>query len=307
MFKSAWDGVVLYFRTGGIAAKLLLINIAVFLAVNLLGAFMNISAGASFNPDIDSFLNFFSLSSDLKYFLFHPWGILTHMFLHHSLHHIFWNMILLYVFGSIVTDLLGNRRVLAIYIMGGLFGGFLYLLSGMVLPDAYTGKFALGASGAVMALIFAAGSKAPDYRISFIFFTTKLKYFIFFLLFMDLVGLSAMASSNTGHLSHLGGAFFGWLFVNLLNKGTDLSIPFNRFTDRIVGIFESRPQPKRPQPKVAFKNKEKINQKRQQPGRRSDYGSVQERIDAILDKINRKGMKSLSPEEKAFLNDYNKL
>jgi hypothetical protein len=218
--------------------------------------------------------------------------------------HILFNMIWLYSMGRIAGDLLGERRMLSLYILGGMFGALTFVIFSQLL--GFHG-YSLGASGAVLAITVAAGVVAPEYRINLVFFETKLKFFVVALLFLNVIGVLSMNGSGTDYLGHLGGAFFGWLYVYLLGKGTDLSIPFNRFTDRIVGIFQGRPKLQRPQPKVAFRNKEKINQTRQQPGRRSDYGTVQERIDDILDKINRNGMKSLSPEEKAFLNDYNKL
>lgn len=303
MFKSVWNDIVNYFRTGTVIARIILINIAVFVGVNIMSVFM--TAG-SLGPNFSDFLKFFSASADLKYFAFHPWGIFTCIFLHYDFMHILFNMIWLYSLGRIAGDLLGDRRMLSLYVLGGMFGALTYVVLSQLFGIH---GYALGASGAVLAITVAAGVVAPEYRISLIFFETKLKFIVVALLFLNIIGAFSMAGSGTDYFGHLGGAFFGWLYVYLLNKGTDLSEPFNRFTDKIVSIFQSRPgPPRRPQPKVAFKNKEKIERKRQQPGRKSDYGSVQERIDAILDKINKNGIKSLSPEEQAFLNNYhNKL
>jgi membrane associated rhomboid family serine protease len=301
MFKSVWNDIINYFKTGNIIARVILINIAIFVGVNIMSVFMT---GGGLGPSFPDFIKFFSASADLKYFAFHPWGIFTCIFLHSDFMHILFNMIWLYSMGRIAGDLLGERRMLSLYILGGMFGALTFVIFSQLL--GFHG-YSLGASGAVLAITVAAGVVAPEYRINLVFFETKLKFFVVALLFLNVIGVLSMNGSGTDYLGHLGGAFFGWLYVYLLGKGTDLSIPFNRFTDRIVGIFQGRPKLQRPQPKVAFRNKEKINQTRQQPGRRSDYGTVQERIDDILDKINRNGMKSLSPEEKAFLNDYNKL
>lgn len=308
MLKSVWNDIVNYFGTGGIIARLILINIAVFVGVLFLGLFM----GNSFGPSFGEFIRFFGVSGNLKYLAFHPWGLFTCMFLHTDFMHILFNMIWLYSFGRIAEDLLGEKRILSLYILGGLVGAISFVVStqiigliGAVHPNAY----ALGASGAIMAITVAAGFLAPEYRISLIFFETKLKFIVVAILFLNIIGaFSPTGGGGTDHFGHLGGAFFGWLFVYLLRQGTDLSVPFNNFTDRIIHIFQRRKEaPRRPQPKVAFKNKEKIRRS-QQPGRQSDYGSVQERIDAILDKISRQGMGSLTPEEQSFLHDYhNKL
>jgi membrane associated rhomboid family serine protease len=303
MFKSVWNDVINYFKTGNVIARIILINIAIFVGVNIMSVFMT---GGGLGPSFPDFLKFFSASADLRYLAFHPWGVFTCIFLHSDFMHILFNMIWLYSMGRIAGDLLGDRRMLSLYVLGGIFGALTFVLLSQFVGIS---SYALGASGSVLAITVAAGVVAPEYRISLIFFETKLKFIVVAFLFLNIIGAFSMSNGGgTDYFGHLGGAFFGWLYVFLLGRGTDLSIPFNRFKDRIVSIFQSRPQPKRPQPKVAFKNKEKIKQNnRQQPGRKSDYGTVQERIDDILDKINRNGMKSLSPEEKAFLNDYNKL
>ena len=86
---------------------------------------------------------------------------------------------------------------------------------------------------------------------------TKLKFIVVAFVFLDVIGALSMGS-GVDHFGHLGGAFFGWLFVYLLKRGTDLSVPFNNFTDRIMNIFQGRRiEVRRPQPKVGFKNKEK--------------------------------------------------
>ncbi len=312
MFRSIWNDMIHYFKTGNMVVRLILINVAVFVGVNILSVFMSVSNGFATGPGFKQFVYFFSVASDLKELVFHPWGLFTCMFLHMDFMHIFWNMLWLYWFGRIAGDMLNDKRILPIYIMGGFAGAVSFVLSSLIIGlfnASYVADYSLGASGAVMAIAMAAGTVAPDYRVNLILFETKLKYIVAVIIFLDVVGASNMGS-GTDHFAHLGGAFFGWYFVYLLRRGNDLSVPFNRFSDRFFGFFQGkRSASRRPKPKVAFRNKEKIKQSQSQaPGRASDYGSVQEKIDAILDKISRKGIKSLTEEEQAFLNNYhNKL
>ncbi|MBK8350183.1 MAG: rhomboid family intramembrane serine protease [Saprospirales bacterium] len=59
--------------------------------------------------------------------LYKPWQLFTYMFLHEKFWHILWNMVALYWFGNIVGDLIGKSKVIPIYILGGLVGGFFIL------------------------------------------------------------------------------------------------------------------------------------------------------------------------------------
>lgn len=303
MLKSVWEDLVNYFRTGNMVARLILINIAIFIGINFVSIFMNVSGGASLSPSMHDFLQFFGMNTAFSEFIFRPWGLFLYMFMHKGFMHILGNMIFIYVFGRIVGDLMGDRKVLPIYIMGGICGAVFHLIFGNILP-AYSGDYMIGASASAMALLVAAGVKAPDYNINLIFFSTKLKFIVVALVFLDFVGASASWTSNIGHVAHLGGAFYGWFFATQLNNGKDWSIPFNRYWDRLVGLFDRDSQPRRPQPKMAYSNKDKIKQKKQQPGRRSDFQTPEDRLNFILDKIKSKGRKSLTKEEQSFLDNY---
>lgn len=309
MFKSIWDDVIHYFRNGNMVAKIILVNIAIFIGVSLLSLSMNVGSGFSHNPTFNRFIEFFAVPSTFKQLLFHPWSVFSAIFLHSEFGHIFWNMLWLYFFGRIAGDLLNDRRMLPIYVMGGIFGALMFVISseiiGLIEPSQKLG-YSVGASGAVMAITVAAGVIAPDYRVSMILFQTRLKYVVAVLVFLDVLGASAITSGRIDHFAHLGGAFFGWFFIYLLKKGTDLSVPFNSIIDRMKAVLQGQfiERKLRPKPKVAYKNEEKIKKRRLQPNRQTDYGSTQERIDDILDKIKKKGMKSLSQEEIDFLNHH---
>ena len=290
--------------------RIIIVNIAVFVLINLFRIILWLTNVGQVPELYDRFLHFFfTLSSDWKHNLFHPWVIITSMFAHEGFFHILWNMLFMYWFGRIVGDFIGNQRILPIYLLGGIFGGLVYFITANLLSYGAgpVPHFALGASAAVMAIVVAAGTIAPDYIMRLLFLgDIKLKYIVGALVFLDLI---AMASNiNTGgHFAHLGGALFGYIFIRQLREGNDWAQPVNQLLDRIVrffrGLISSEPDRRRG-PRVVYRNTSK--NRRVQRGKGSAASdnedlSHQERLDAILDKIKQSGYDSLSEDEKEFL------
>lgn len=277
------------FRSGNMISKIILVNIALFIIVNLACIFGSTGFCTSFS-------NFLSLPSDPSTFIRQPWSFFTHMFLHKGFFHIFWNMLLLYWFGQIVGDLLGDDRILPIYIMSGLFGGAVYILH-----DLYGGTggnaHAMGASAAVMAVIWTGAMTSPDYRMHLLLIgPVALKYIALALLFMDLIG-SAGDINKGGHWAHIGGAVFGIIYVSLLQRGTDLTSPFTRKQ----GDSRSRSSaPVKRTSRSKFKVVHKSAKSDTAPPPKATFNQQAE-LDRILDKINSEGYDKLSAEEKDFL------
>ncbi|MFK7933518.1 MAG: rhomboid family intramembrane serine protease [Saprospiraceae bacterium] len=321
MVTSIWEDLKRNFSYGNMVTQLVIINVAVYAVVNLLWVILRISSGWETPELYREILNFFMISSDWLHNLTHPWTVFTYMFLHEGFWHILWNMLFLYWFGRIVGDFIGDRRILPLYLLGGLFGAAVYFVSINIFPYAQGGEhYALGASAAVMAIVVAAGTIAPEYIIRLLFLgDVKLKYIVLVLVAIDVVGVAGDINTG-GHFAHLGGAFFGWFFVAQLREGNDWSIPVNRLIDRVTTFFRSlgesdqsntRQRKSRPGPRMAYKNTSEKQQKRRSDGRsRTPKGNAasdqedlshQEKLDAILDKIKRSGYDSLSGEEKQFL------
>lgn len=289
--------------------RLVIINVAVFVVINLIWVILRIGYGWSEDGSriYESIRQFFMLSSDWLHNLTHPWVFITSMFLHDGFWHILWNMLFLYWFGRIVGDFLGNHRVLPLYLLGGIVGGLAYFISVNLLP--YGGNathYALGASGAVMAFVVAAGFISPDYYMRLLFLgDVKLKYIVAVLVFIDLIGMAGNINTG-GHFAHLGGAFFGWFFVYQLRQGTDWSIPVNNLLDRLRSFFDNLTTSRQARgPRVTYRNPnrtKKANTKnRRKTAADSRSSSYQEELDAILDKIKQSGYESLSEQEKEFL------
>ncbi|MEZ4967296.1 MAG: rhomboid family intramembrane serine protease [Saprospiraceae bacterium] len=283
--------------------RLVIINFAVFVLVNLIHFFLWVTQAHALFDDV---LYLFCMPSDWVTLLWHPWSIITSMFLHEGFMHFLGNLITLYLFGVIVGDLIGDRRVLPIYLLGGLVGNVLYFISAQFLP--YVGTYALGASGAIMALAGAALVLAPDYRVMLILLgEVKVKYIVLVLVLLDLVGI-ANQSNTGGHAAHIGGFAMGCWFVYHLRDGRDLSGPINWLLDRVMGLFS---------PGKSAQNKKQSRKK--QPAFKVSFGGgkgsgasdtedmgFQERLDAILDKIKENGYENLSQEEKDFLYNASK-
>ncbi|MBT8191361.1 MAG: rhomboid family intramembrane serine protease [Bacteroidia bacterium] len=276
-------------NSGTMITRIIMVNVGLFVLINLLKVF---TMGAGPGVFI-SVKNILSLPSDPITLIKQPWSIITHMFLHIGFWHIFWNMLLFYWFGRIVGDFLGDKRILPIYILSGLFGGLVYILSDHFLGGTGGNAFALGASAAVMAMLWTAASLSPDYIMHLILIgPVKLKYIALAILFLDIIGTASMINSG-GHFAHLGGALFGMLYVYMLRRGTDMTsiLSFNR-----------NENPKRR--KTAKKHFKVVY--REEPGAKSDDSKnrpseQQSELDRILDKINAQGYDKLTEEEKEFL------
>ena len=303
MLGSIWQDIRQEFSSGNTVTRIIIINVVFFIAINLLKLFLLLFNGwnyESMNELFASISHAFMISSDWTYNLTHPWNVFTHMFLHIGFFHILWNMLIFYWFGRILSeDLIGDDRVLPIYLVSGLGGGLAYFLAANFLMDTGVDRsFALGASAAVMGVAIATATISPNYEMRLLFFgNIKVKYIVGVLLLLDLIGVANTPNAG-GPFGHLGGALLGWIFVQRLNSGSDWSIPINnilnRLSDFFGAIFSRRPNLR------AEKNPDKSFK----PGgssKKSSDPTHQEKIDAILDKIKKSGYDSLTKEEKEFL------
>ncbi|MEL6659071.1 MAG: rhomboid family intramembrane serine protease [Bacteroidota bacterium] len=317
MFRSIWEDIKREFSYGNMVTRLVIINVMVFIVVNLVWVALQIANGYKTSSFYSEFLSFFAMSSYWLDVLTHPWAIITSMFLHEGFFHILFNMLLLYWFGRIIGDLLGDHRVLPLYLLAGLAGNVVYFITAnLILPYA-PGSIAYGASGAVMGIVIAAAVLAPEMEMRLLLLgNIKLKYIAAGLLLIDIIGIGGMNNTG-GHFAHLGGAAFGWFFIRRLQSGDDLSAPVNNFLNKIReffrGLGQDRGEKKGRGPRVAYRNpnnKTQASPQQNRFGRRksnrtkgkgSPELSHEERVDAILEKIKESGYENLTEEEKKFL------
>lgn len=309
MLQSIWDDAKRELSRGNMITQLIIINVAVFVIINLVRLFLFLGNGGSVPELYSTILHFFCMSSDWKFFLTHPWGMFTSMFLHEGFWHLLWNMLFLYWFGRIVGDFIGDQRIVPLYLLGGLTGAVVFFISANLLPYGMGGRFALGASAGVMAIVVAAGTISPDYIMRLLLLgDVKLKYIVAVLVFLDLI-LIPNGGNTGGHFAHLGGAFFGWLFVTQLRNGNDFSEPVNNILDRIRDFYDriTSGKSKGRRPKVVYRNPNRQRSTTSSRGQAAsdtnngNSSAYQEKLDKILDKIKDSGYDSLTKEEKEFL------
>jgi membrane associated rhomboid family serine protease len=288
------EDIGMQWRTGGMVARLIMINIGVFLVLRLLDLVFFL-----FGADGPQVLPWLMSSSDPLRLLTTPWTVITYMFTHWALFHLFFNMLVLFYVGRIFEDLLGGKRVLGNYLLGGLSGFALYFISYNLLPafERYAqGSTILGASAAVMGVFIGIAAYRPDLEIRLLFFgAVRLKWLALIYVFIDLVSIRE-GSNSGGHIAHLGGAFYGYLAARQLAKGRDWSLNFVLALEAIGRAFRPR---KGPRMKVAKKPPRNVHAREE--AFHAAKADKQARVDAILDKISRSGYDSLSKEEKDFL------
>lgn len=302
MFQSIWDDVKREFQYGNMVTRLIIVNASVFIFVNIVKLILKFPDPLNPIP-FDTFLHFFSMPADAYHLLTHPWALITSAFLHQDFPHLLWNMLAFYWFGRVVGDLLGNHRILPLYILGGITGNLVFFFVANVLN---IGSYALGASAAVTAMLACAAVVAPDYIFNIILIgPVRLKYIALVLLFLDVVAIANNYNAG-GSFAHLGGAAMGFFFASSLRKGVDLGKPINLLITAVSNLFNNRNKKTFTYQKgeKEYARSEKKQQNTSAKGnRRTDTEGVndQERLDIILDKIKQKGYESLSPEEKEFL------
>ncbi len=284
-----WDDIKKTFRHGNSLTRLIYINIAVFILITLaavIGFLLN-------NPEIsEKVLHYVSVPSSFKVLLLRPWTIITYMFVHQGIWHILFNMLWLYWFGSIFLEYLDQRKLVAVYLMGGISGALVYILSFNIFPvfsAVVTDSVAIGASASVMAIVIAIAAYVPDYTVHlFLFGRIRIKYMA--LAIFILTSVMDFSINSGGKLAHIGGALFGYLYTLNLKQGRDIGKGFNRIIDSLVTIFKPR-------------KKLKVTHKK--PANEYEYNKLkaehQALINNILEKISKGGYDSLTKEERETL------
>jgi membrane associated rhomboid family serine protease len=220
-----------------------------------------------------------------------PWTLLTYMFVHAGLLHLAANMLVLYLFGTAVEARMGSRQFFVFYLYCGV-GAALFALGLNQLTPLVP---FIGASGAVMgvALAFAAYWPDADVMVFPIPIPIKARTLIIVLALIDLV-LARVTADGIAHEAHLGGLLFGWLYFRLATLRQRRPGPQPRQVERVVMVqTASRDSESRGAAPI-----------RQVPRPGSD--PVAAEMDRVLDKISAKGIASLTPEERRFLDEVSK-
>ncbi len=278
-----------------VLSRLILINTVVFLLtaiVHLITWLFGIRGPYGLTV-LGSFL---ALPSDLHKLMLMPWTVVTYMFLQEGFLHWLFNMVMLYFGGILFTEYLSERKLLTTYLFGGLAGAFFFVAAFNIFPvfrPMLPNAVALGASASILAIIVAISTYVPDYTVQlFLLGRVKLKWLAIGFVALDILSISA--NNPGGHIAHLGGALWGFVWALSLRNGNDfmkifdhLKTPEMNLKKRRYQKFDtSRPKTGRPM------TDEEYNRKR---------AASQEEIDRILDKISKSGYSSLTKAEKELL------
>jgi len=214
--------------------------------------------------------------------LFRPWQLVTSVFLHEGFWHILLNMWMLWLFGRGIEQLYGRWNFLAFYLAAGITAGALYVLTSYIRG---TPNGALGASGAVIGTVVLYAFHFPRQKLYIWGIVPVLVWqMAAFFVALDLYYFTTGQGGNVANAAHLGGAAFGVAYYYLDLRFESLG--------RIMGLGKkaSRPAvpplvPPTPRPSASVDP------------------HVRDRVDALLDKISRDGLTSLTDEERDFLRD----
>ena len=275
--SSILDDLKMQYKLGGVAFRLIFWNVLCFL-VSLLFFYQ-------FQLGVFNFPDWIALTSDPNGLITKPWTLISYAFFHHGFGHLFFNMMVLHFSSMLFLTFFNSKQFLGLYLLSALFSGiafvtgyyFLHLSSAMV-----------GASGAIMAILVATTTYRPLMTVRLLFFgNVKLWHITAVILVLDF--MQFRIENTGGHIAHLAGAFFGFIFIKLLQNGIDLSrILNNPFKKSRRAPFKKvhKNYPKsapKPSSRIVVKDK------------------TQQQIDEILDKISQSGYDCLTQEEKEFL------
>ena len=276
-------------RFGGMHIRLIFANSLVFILMILL----DLATRTTGNMWINIVrIKIFALQTNLGDFIYAPYGLITSIFTHFGFMHFLFNMLFLYFAGSLFRQFFSDRRMLHVYIVGGIFGGFCELIAHQI---SGMDAIVVGASGSIMALFIAIAFYRPNITIN-LFGLLPVKIYVIAILYLvgDLV--QTLDSDGTAHFAHLGGALIGFLSIQNLHSSSNIINWTESLHQRVLAYFSERK--KRTKMKVqsgggrTVKSDEQYNM---------DAKARQERIDKILDKISKSGYESLTKAEKDFL------
>lgn len=263
---------------------LLLANAFVFGIAFIFGSIfgLNINLPGYGEANVRDYISYF-----LAFWPFEPlqiWRFVTYMFVHIDFWHFFFNMLMLWMFGSEIADVMGDKHFIAMYFFCGIFAAIFSLLMFVL---GLTNNPIIGASGALMGIFVAYYKFFPDRMLLlFFFFPVKIKYAMWIMVALDV--FMAPSGDGVAHLAHLGGVVGGFLYMYLYNSGCEnlfnnMKRKFKTHTPKFTVHEGGRSKRSAPLEGEVF------------------YVDENKRMDEILKKVKREGINSLDESERKFL------
>ncbi|MFH2138688.1 MAG: rhomboid family intramembrane serine protease [Candidatus Omnitrophota bacterium] len=246
--RSSYSGFNIVPGFYGTVKVLVVVNVVIFVLLSL------------FNST--NWIALFGLIPSAVFFKFRIWQLVTYLFIHAGLWHLVLNMLMLWMFGSVIENIWGSKRFLQYYFFTGIGAGLCSVLFSFGSPYPI-----VGASGAIFGLLVAYALMFPDNIILLFFiFPMKMKHAAIVLAVINLLGALSSSGSGIAYIAHLGGGVLGYLYL----KSEALKFKMAAFSP--FGIKKQR-----------------------------EIADLDHQVDNILDKISREGMDSLSAKEKKIL------
>ncbi|HTS88595.1 MAG TPA: rhomboid family intramembrane serine protease [Gemmatimonadales bacterium] len=228
-------------------------------------------------------------------FATHPWGALTYLFVHGGVLHLGTNMLGLYLFGTAVESRMGSRTFLFYYLYCGVGAALFCLLLSLFAAQAPV----IGASGAVLGVAVAFAMYWPDAEILFfpIPVPIRARTLVIGLALLNLI-LARLGSDGIARDAHVGGMLAGWIFFKAQALSRRRPSPLPRQQPERVMMVPQTVAGRDAEPRTGPASRSIASRPGSDP--------VANEVDRVLDKISAKGIASLTPEERRFLDEVSK-
>ena len=272
-----YDKILKKFRQFNIAEKIILVNIILFVLPLIVFIFFYLFKF----PKVNLYY-YFELLPNISDLLLRPWSLLTYGFIHATIGHLFWNMILFYFFSTLFLNLFKGDDLITLFCLGIIVGGLFFVFSYSFFPVfGGVSSSLIGSSAGVISVVIFMCTYSPNSTLRIFFFNVKLIYVGIALVIFDLAQLPL--SNSGGHIAHIGGALIGFFAGVKMKNGENIFNYFKKAT-----THKKNAKPRSIINNESFKN------------------NNQKKIDRILDKINESGFDSLTIEEKKALKEASK-
>ena len=243
--------------------------IKILIGVNIIIFLLKIISQNPATPFFNPIVDLFGLSSSTVW----PriWQPFTYLFIHKDFLHVFFNMFVLWMFGSELESIWGRKAFLRYYFTTGVSAGFVWLMLNL----SNANHTLAGASGAVYGILLAFGMMFPNRTVYLYFlFPIKVKYLVMFLVATEFI-LSMSTTSDISHITHLSAVVIGFVYLRYFWRWKDIRFSIRKYVRELGLTIQNQKETRRTK--------------------------LQQEVDQILDKINTVGYDGLSKEEKETL------
>jgi len=288
---------ILLGQDGNSLFLLIVVNVIIFIFLSFIKIvyLVNGSTEGTFEAQV---LQLLSVPAQPQVFATRPWTLLSYMFTHGGLWELISGMLWLWGFGYIFQELTGNKKLIPVYLYGGLAGSVIFILTVNLIPalkENVNSVYPLsGAGPSLMAIAIATTAVAPRYRI---FPMINIPLWVLTAVFI-VFRLGTAGAGNYGQAAALvTGGLMGYVFVWQLQKGND----WGQWMSDLVNWTDNLFNPQKKHVKE-LPSKQLYYKSTQKPYKKTPH-VTQQRIDDLLDKINNKGYHALTEDEKEFLKE----